>query len=173
MDCCDTKYKYSNCIKVKSLTDYLKWYVPKTCYKAIFREQASIFSRLGFDGLFFGRLDWRDKDTRIQNQTMEVIWKAGHYEEDNLFTGVLYNYYFPPSYFCWDLLCNDEPIMDNPTLHDYNLGQNFGRISIKFYRKPFFPKLQVEFCQSLTSKIFSLTCGEFTFHALMALPLNA
>ena len=41
-----------------------------------FREQASIFSRLGFDGLFFGRLDWRDKDTRIQNQTMEVIWKG-------------------------------------------------------------------------------------------------
>ena len=88
-----------------------------------FREQASIFSRLGFDGLFFGRLDWRDKDTRIQNQTMEVIWKAGHYEEDNLFTGVLYNYYSPPPYFCWDLLCNDEPIMDNPSLHDYNIDR--------------------------------------------------
>ena len=54
---------------------------------------------------------------------MEVIWKAGPYEEDNLFTGVLWNYYFPPPYFCWDLLCNDEPIMDNPDLHDYNLGQ--------------------------------------------------
>ena len=28
-----------------------------------YREQASLFSRMGFDGLFFGRLDWRDKGT--------------------------------------------------------------------------------------------------------------
>ena len=54
---------------------------------------------------------------------MEVIWKAGHYEEDDLFTGVLYNYYSPPPSFCWELLCNDEPIMDNPELHDYNLDR--------------------------------------------------
>ena len=25
------------------------------------REQADIFASLGFDGLFFGRLDWREK----------------------------------------------------------------------------------------------------------------
>ena len=52
---------------------------------------------------------------------METIWKAGYYVEDELFTGVLYNYYSPPPNFCWDLLCNDEPIMDNPALHDYNV----------------------------------------------------
>ena len=85
------------------------------------REQASLFARMGFDGLFFGRLDWRDKDTRIRNKTMEVIWNAGYYSEDQLFTGVLYNYYSPPPNFCWDLLCNDEPLRSNPMLHDYNV----------------------------------------------------
>lgn len=85
------------------------------------REQASLFARFGFDGLFFGRLDWRDKDTRIRNKTMEVIWNAGYYDEDQLFTGVLYNYYSPPPNFCWDLLCNDEPMRSNPMLHDYNV----------------------------------------------------
>ena len=54
---------------------------------------------------------------------METIWNAGYYEEDNLFTGVLYNYYSPPPGLCWDLLCNDEPIMDNYLLHDYNLDK--------------------------------------------------
>ena len=89
---------------------------------------------MGFDGLFFGRLDWRDKDTRIKNKELEMIWEAGYYEEDNLFTGVLYNYYFPPPGLCWDLLCNDEPIMDSPFLHDYNLkarAQDFVDFSVK------------------------------------------
>ena len=55
--------------------------------------------------------------------SISLTWKAGHYEEDDLFTGVLYNYYSPPPSFCWELLCNDEPIMDNPELHDYNLDR--------------------------------------------------
>ena len=87
------------------------------------KEQASIFAQMGFDGLFFGRLDWRDKDTRLANLSMETLWNAGYYQEDELFTGVLYNYYSPPPGFCWDLLCNDEPLMDNPNLHDYNMEQ--------------------------------------------------
>ena len=29
------------------------------------REQASIFAQFGFDGLFFGRLDYQDKDNRL------------------------------------------------------------------------------------------------------------
>ena len=76
---------------------------------------------MGFDGLFFGRLDWRDKETRESNLTMETLWNAGYYKNDELFTGVLYNYYSPPPGFCWDMLCNDEPMMDNPELHDYNV----------------------------------------------------
>ncbi len=59
----------------------------------------------------------------MNNKTMEMIWKAGYYPQDDLFTGILYDYYFPPQGFCWDLLCNDEPIMDNPSLHDYNIKE--------------------------------------------------
>ncbi len=32
------------------------------------REQASLFARMGFEALYFGRLDWRDKGTRINAQ---------------------------------------------------------------------------------------------------------
>jgi lysosomal alpha-mannosidase len=31
---------------------------------------------MGFDGLFFGRLDHDDKKTRNQTKTMEMVWKA-------------------------------------------------------------------------------------------------
>ena len=30
------------------------------------REQANLFAQMGFDGLFFGRLDYDDKKTRMK-----------------------------------------------------------------------------------------------------------
>lgn len=35
---------------------------------------ASILAQVGFDGQFFGRLDWVDKDDRMANKTAEMIW---------------------------------------------------------------------------------------------------
>ena len=79
------------------------------------KEQASIFSNLGFDGLFFARLDYRDKMKRKEEKTMEMVWEASQDIGDasDLFTGVLYNEYGPPPGFCWDLPCDDAPLMDN------------------------------------------------------------
>jgi lysosomal alpha-mannosidase len=74
------------------------------------------------------------------NKSMEVIWKAGITEDENLFTGVLYNIYFPPPNFCWDLLCSDEPMMDNPLLHDNNAERrvkeflDYARMAAEPYR---------------------------------------
>lgn len=31
---------------------------------------------MGFDGLFFGRLDYADKDKRLDTKTMEMMWKG-------------------------------------------------------------------------------------------------
>lgn len=40
------------------------------------REQASLFARMGFDGLFIGRLDFQDKAERLMSKTPEMIWKS-------------------------------------------------------------------------------------------------
>lgn len=40
------------------------------------REQASLFARMGFDGLFIGRLDYQDKFFRMAAKQPEMIWKA-------------------------------------------------------------------------------------------------
>lgn len=39
-----------------------------------------------------------------------------------LFTSVLYNLYVAPEGFCFDAFCNDDPILDNPKLHGYNVN---------------------------------------------------
>ena len=71
---------------------------------------------MGFDGLFFGRLDYADKNKRKFEKTMEMVWKASQslYQSSWLFTGALFNGYGPPEGFCFDDECQDEPIMDNP-----------------------------------------------------------
>ena len=41
-----------------------------------------------------------------------IVYFVG--EASELFTGVLYNHYVPPPGFCFDKMCNDEPLMVNP-----------------------------------------------------------
>ncbi|XP_023670401.1 lysosomal alpha-mannosidase [Paramormyrops kingsleyae] len=88
------------------------------------REHASLFAQMGYDGLFFGRLDYQDKARRIKDKDMEMVWRASaslRPPAADLFTGVLPNGYNPPPGFCWDQLCNDPPIRDDPDLEDYNV----------------------------------------------------
>jgi hypothetical protein len=40
-----------------------------------------------------------------------------------LFTSVLYNNYSPPPGFCFDVLCDDEPIIDDKHSPDYNVDK--------------------------------------------------
>ena len=54
---------------------------------------------------------------------METVWYSNKNLSQHLFTGVLYNQYSPPPGFCWDILCNDEPLVDDPESHSYNLDR--------------------------------------------------
>ncbi|XP_055875699.1 lysosomal alpha-mannosidase-like isoform X2 [Biomphalaria glabrata] len=90
------------------------------------REQASLFAQFGFDGYFFGRLDYQDKDKRQKDKTMEFVWRASPNNlgiESNIFTGVLPNGYGPPGGYCFDIRCDPNMIQDDPRLHDYNVEQ--------------------------------------------------
>ena len=54
---------------------------------------------------------------------METVWYSNKNLSQHLFTGVLYNQYSPPPGFCWDILCNDEPLVDDPESHSFNLDR--------------------------------------------------
>lgn len=86
--------------------------------------------KMGFDGLFFSRTDYRDYSQRHDTKTMEMIWKASAnlgLSETNqylqslryvlgkeawLFAGLLpYQYGPPPGPLCFDWFCGDPPVM--------------------------------------------------------------
>jgi len=86
-------------------------------------EQASLFAQMGFDGLFFGRLDHADKSRRWKDKEMELLWQPSESlgEAASLFTGVLPNGYNPPDGFCFDDTCGDTPMQDDKSLKGYNV----------------------------------------------------
>ncbi|XP_016979617.1 lysosomal alpha-mannosidase [Drosophila rhopaloa] len=85
------------------------------------REQASMFAQMGFDGQFFARMDQNDKNKRVDNLGLEMIWDASEtLKELDFFTGMLYNHYSAPPGFCFDSLCQDDPIIDGKS-YDNNV----------------------------------------------------
>lgn len=103
------------------------------------REQASIFVKMGFDGMFITRLDYQNKARRLSDKSMEMVWQSSqslsefffwtfielflsfHLDDSDMFTGALYNEYAAPRGFCFDLTCDDEPIIDDAESPDYNI----------------------------------------------------
>uniref|UniRef100_A0A8C4E9F8 Alpha-mannosidase n=1 Tax=Dicentrarchus labrax TaxID=13489 RepID=A0A8C4E9F8_DICLA len=88
------------------------------------REHASMFAQMGYDGFFFGRLDYQDRARRRRDKEQELLWRASDSLTPpmaDLFTGILPNGYNPPEGFCWDQSCDDPPIRDDPDLEDYNV----------------------------------------------------
>ncbi|KAG8285797.1 carbohydrate binding, partial [Homalodisca vitripennis] len=88
-------------------------------------EVALQFADMGYDAVFFGRIDHEDYRQRVDTKTMEHIWRPDTSlgEVGELFTGILFNLYTAPNGFCFDTYCSDEPIMDNPKLHGYNVNE--------------------------------------------------
>ncbi|KAL1785109.1 lysosomal alpha-mannosidase [Sigmodon hispidus] len=87
------------------------------------REQASLFAQMGFDGFFLGRIDYQDKSFRKKKLKMEEVWRASASLNPpiaDLFTGVLPNMYNPPKNLCWDVLCEDPPVVEDPQSPEFN-----------------------------------------------------
>lgn len=86
---------------------------------------------MGYDGLLFGRLDYQDKAHRLTNRNAEMIWhgSANLGEQADLFTGAMFNTYSPPPGFCFDILCQDEPIIDDKRSTEYNVDRRVRLLS--------------------------------------------
>lgn len=89
------------------------------------REMASLFAQMSYDGYFFGRLHYKDKERRMASREMEMVWEGSDDlgEAADIFTGNLFNIYSPPPGFCWDVLCADEMFVDNKQSPYYNVDR--------------------------------------------------
>ncbi|XP_074600308.1 lysosomal alpha-mannosidase-like isoform X2 [Brevipalpus obovatus] len=103
------------------------------------REQASLFALMNFDGYFSGRIDFYDKIKRVANKSLEFIWSGSDDigPRSNIFSGVLPECYAPPKGFCFDELCHDSPIVEDPTSVEYNADEKVALFveHIKNYKK--------------------------------------
>ena len=87
-------------------------------------QAALLSAETGFDGLFFGRIDYQDLAVRHKTKRNEFIWRASPSlgNDAQVFSGLSGEYggnYGPPSGFNWN--GNDEPIEANENLETYNL----------------------------------------------------
>ncbi|KAM8717605.1 hypothetical protein ACLKA7_004323 [Drosophila subpalustris] len=122
------------------------------------REMASMFAQMGFDGLFFGRLDYQDKDERLMTQKAEMIWHGSENlgDKSDLFTGALYNQYQAPSGFCFDILCADQPIIDGKHSPDNNVKEKVDK---------FLDYVKTQSTYYRTNNIIITMGGDFTYQA--------
>ena len=101
--------------------------------------QASLLSaEAGFDALYFGRIDYQDLSKRRDERRTEGIWRASPslQQSSQLFWGLTGSFggnYGPPSGFCWDQFCSDEPMMDDKELEDYNVDSRVSEFVDKLW----------------------------------------
>ncbi|KAG5881082.1 hypothetical protein JTB14_034142 [Gonioctena quinquepunctata] len=86
------------------------------------REQASLLSEMGYDGVFFSRLDHDDEKQRKKERTLDFAWQGSTSLEESIIFGSIFGYlYNPPKGYCWDIECGDQQIVDNPKSPNYNI----------------------------------------------------
>ncbi|XP_053621957.1 lysosomal alpha-mannosidase-like isoform X2 [Plodia interpunctella] len=86
------------------------------------REQASLLAQMGFDGLFLGRVDYKEREAMMEEDRMEFMWRGSDVlgKMSDIMTHTLFNLYNAPDGFCFDFLCTDEPIVDDADNVAYN-----------------------------------------------------
>ncbi|KAJ4794961.1 Alpha-mannosidase [Rhynchospora pubera] len=89
--------------------------------------QAYLLSaQVGFDALYFFRIDYQDKNKRKDMKELEVVWRASKTFGSSLdiFSGIFpKNYEPPPGDFYFEVDDKSPPVQDDPLLFDYNVKE--------------------------------------------------
>ncbi|XP_004306319.1 PREDICTED: alpha-mannosidase [Fragaria vesca subsp. vesca] len=82
-------------------------------------------AELGFDSLFFARIDYQDRAVRLRDKTLEVIWQGckSLASSSQIFTGIFPKHYDPPDGFVFEINDVSPPIQDDILLFDYNVQE--------------------------------------------------
>ena len=80
---------------------------------------------MGFDALFFGRIDYEDKNKRLNEKSMEWVWIPSNDSlgpDVNILAHTLYNGYGSPDGFGFDVLDDNDdiPWINDESSLDYN-----------------------------------------------------
>ncbi|KAK6920446.1 Glycoside hydrolase family 38, N-terminal domain [Dillenia turbinata] len=106
-----------------NVTPRIGWQIDPFGHSAV---QAYLLSaEVGFDSLFFGRIDYQDRAKRKDEKSLEVIWQGSKSlgSSAQVFAGAFPENYEPPSGFYFEVDDESPVVQDNINLFDYNVQE--------------------------------------------------
>jgi lysosomal alpha-mannosidase len=116
-----------------------------------------LFAEMGFDAFFFSRLDYQDKNRRMNDLEMEYVWRPSAEslgDSTEIFSHVLYLHYTSPDYMNFDILEGDDPWINDPSSEDYNAPDLAAKLKTQIDERAE---------HYLTNHIFVLFGGDFRY----------
>uniref|UniRef100_A0ACD5UGW4 Uncharacterized protein n=1 Tax=Avena sativa TaxID=4498 RepID=A0ACD5UGW4_AVESA len=83
-------------------------------------------SQVGFDALYFSRIDYQDREVRKGTKKLETVWRSSKTfgSSADIFSGIFpINYEPPPGEFYFEVDAESPLVQDDPLLFDYNVEQ--------------------------------------------------
>jgi alpha-mannosidase len=106
-----------------NVTPRIGWQIDPFGHSAV---QAYLLSaEVGFDSLFFGRIDYQDRAKRKGEKSLEVVWQGSKSlgSSAQIFAGAFPENYEPPSGFYFEVNDDSPIVQDDHNLFDYNVQE--------------------------------------------------
>ncbi|XP_014491295.1 probable alpha-mannosidase At5g13980 isoform X2 [Vigna radiata var. radiata] len=105
------------------VTPRIGWQIDPFGHSAV--QAYLLGAEVGFDSLFFGRIDYQDRANRKKEKSLEVIWQGSKSlgSSAQIFAGAFPENYEPPAGFYFEVNDNSPIVQDNMELFDYNVQE--------------------------------------------------
>ncbi|XP_076960936.1 putative alpha-mannosidase At5g13980 [Bidens hawaiensis] len=107
-----------------NVTPRVGWQIDPFGHSAV--QAYLLGAEVGFDSLFFGRIDYQDRAKRKEDKNLEVIWRASKSlgSSSQIFAGAFpENYEPPPGGFYFEVNDESPVVQDDINLFDYNVKE--------------------------------------------------
>ncbi|XP_057465092.1 probable alpha-mannosidase At5g13980 [Actinidia eriantha] len=106
-----------------NVTPRIGWQIDPFGHSAV--QAYLLGAEVGFDSLFFGRIDYQDRAKRKIEKSLEVIWQGSKSlgSSAQIFAGAFPENYEPPSGFYFEVNDDSPVVQDNINLFDYNVHE--------------------------------------------------
>ncbi|RDY10272.1 putative alpha-mannosidase [Mucuna pruriens] len=105
------------------VTPRIGWQIDPFGHSAV--QAYLLGAEVGFDSLFFARIDYQDRAKRKDEKTLEVVWRGSKSfgSSSQIFTGAFPENYEPPSNFYYEVNDDSPLVQDDINLFDYNVPE--------------------------------------------------
>ncbi|XP_062010431.1 probable alpha-mannosidase At5g13980 isoform X2 [Rosa rugosa] len=105
------------------VTPRIGWQIDPFGHSAV--QAYLLGAQVGFDSLYFGRIDYQDREKRKNDKSLEFVWQGSKSLglSAEIFSGAFPENYEPPSGFYFEVNDKSPIVQDDITLFDYNVQE--------------------------------------------------